>query len=49
MVIDSFKNNKHFANMISKSAIEKKILEFITQNSSINKKEIFDTEIVEKI
>ena len=49
MVIDSFKNNKHFANMISKSAIEKKILEFITQNSSISKKEIFDTEIVEKI
>ena len=49
MVIDSFKNNKHFANMISKSAIEKKILEFITQNSSISKKEIFDTETVEKI
>ncbi len=49
MVIDSFKNNKHFANMISKSAIEKKILEFITQNSSISKKEVFDTEIVEKI
>jgi len=49
MVIDSFKNNKHFANMITKSAIEKKILEFITQNSSISKKEIFDTEIVEKI
>ncbi|MCE2687108.1 MAG: trigger factor [Rickettsiales bacterium] len=49
MVIDSFKNNKHFANIISKSAIEKKILEFITQNSSISKKEVFDTEIVEKI